>query len=105
MEIFTPEYSLKNIPHPTYHAFHLSLSEKIEDFIKRIWWKTYFYLNSSDIPNCPKKEVYHLKSQRTPPNKKLLDRFEAGLFKLIRKIRLRQDHNHFQTKLNKDINE
>ena len=79
MEIFTPEYSLKNIPHLTY-AFQLSLTEKIEDFIKRIWWKTYFYLNSSDVTNYTKKEVYNLKSPRTPPNNKLLDTFEADSF-------------------------
>ena len=35
MEIFTLEYSLKNIPHPTYHTFQLSLTEKIVDFIKK----------------------------------------------------------------------
>ena len=100
MEIFTPEYSLKNIPHST---FLLSLIEKIEDFIKRIWWKTYFYLNSSDVTNCTKREVYNQKSQRKLPNNKLLDPFEADLYKLIKKIKFRKDHNHFQTKLNKGI--
>ena len=105
MKIFIPEYSLKKIPHPIVHAFQLSLTEKIEVFIKRIWWKTYFYLNSSDIPNRTKKEVYNLKSQRRPPNNKLLDPFEADLFKLIKKITFRKDHNHFLTKLNKDIKE
>ena len=93
MEIITPEYSQKNIPHPTYHVFQLSLTEKIEDFIKRIRWKTYFNFNSSDIPNWTKNEVYRLKSQRTPP-------FEAELFKLIKKIKFRKCHNHFQTKSN-----
>ena len=44
-----------------------------------------------------------MKSQRTPPNNKLLNTFEADLFKLIRKIRFRKYHNHFQTKSNKDI--
>ena len=101
MEIFTPDYPLKNIPHPTYLAFQLSLPEIIEDFIKRIRWKTYFYINSSDILNCTKKEVYNLKSQRTPPNNKLQDPFEDDLFKSIWKIRFRRDHKHFQTKLNK----
>ena len=52
-----------------------------------------------------KKEVYNLNSQKTPPNNKLLDPFEADLFKLIKKIRFRRDYNSFQMKLNKDIKE
>ena len=46
-----------------------------------------------------------LKSQRTPPNNKLLNPFEADLFKLIKKIKFRKNHKSFQTKLNKDIKE
>ena len=34
MEIFTPKYSLKNIPHPTY-AFQLSLIEKNKSLHKK----------------------------------------------------------------------
>ena len=30
---------------------------------------------------------------------------KADLFKLIKKIRFRKDHNHYQTELNKDIKE
>ena len=56
-------------------------------------------LNFSDVRNCTKK-VYNLKSKRTPPNYKLLDPFEADLFKLIEKIKFRKDHNSFQTKIN-----
>ena len=84
----------------SYHSL-----KNIEDFIKRIQWKIYFYLNSSDIPDDTKKEVYNLKSQRTLPNNNLLDPFEADLFKLFRKIRFKKDHNNLQTKLNKDIKE
>ena len=43
-----------------------------------------------------KKEVYNFKSQNTPP-------FEADLFKLIRKVRFKREHNNFQMILNKDI--
>ena len=35
----------------------------------------------------------------------MLDPFEAYLFKLIWKITFRKNHDHFQTKLNKDIKE
>ena len=55
---------------------------------------THIYLDSSDDMDCTKKEVYNLKSQKTPPNNKLLDPFEVDLFKLI-KIRFRIDYNSF----------
>ena len=51
-----------------------------------------------------KKKVYNLKSQMTPPNNKLLDPFEADLFKSIKKIRFRS-YNSFQIKVDKDIKE
>ena len=103
MDTYTPEYSLKNIPYPSYHAFQLALTEKIEDVVKRLRWKALFYLDSHEDNNCAKKEVYNLKSQNTPPNNKLLDPFEADLFKLIKKVKFKREHNNFQMKLNKDI--
>ena len=98
MDIFTPEYSLKHISHPSYHAFQLALTEKLVDFVKRLGW------NHVKIVTVQKKkkEVYNLKSQNTPPDK-LLDLFEADLFKLIRKVKFRRDYNSFQKKLNKDM--
>ena len=42
------------------------------------------------------KDVYNLKSQKTPPNNKLLDLFAADLFKLIKKIRFRRVYNSFK---------
>ena len=40
---FTPEYSMENIPFPGKYVFILSLTDKIIEFIKRMWWKTHFY--------------------------------------------------------------
>ena len=42
MDIHTPEYSMKNIPHPSYHIFQLALTGKIVDFYKRLLWKAFF---------------------------------------------------------------
>ena len=75
------------------------------DFIKRLRWKAFFYLDSREDNDYAKKEVYSLKSQNTPRNNKLLDPFEADLFKLIRKVEFKREHNNFQMKLNKDIKE
>ena len=84
MDIFTPEYSLKNIPRPSYHAFQLALTEKIVDFVKRLRWKAFFFSQySCEDSECAKKEIYNLKSQNTLPDNKLLDPFEADLFRLV----------------------
>ena len=105
MDTYTPEYSLKNIPYPSHHAFQLALTEKIEDFIKRLRWRTLFYLEPQEDNNCAKKEVYNLKSQNTLPNNRLLDPFEADMFGLIKKIKFKRENNNFQMKLNRDIKE
>ena len=52
-----------------------------------------------------KKEVYNLKSQNTPPNNRLLDPFEADLFRLIKKVKFKRENNNFQMKLSRDIKE
>ena len=63
----------------------------------------FFYLDSCEDSDCAKKGVYNHKPQNTPPNKKLLDPFETDIFKLIRKVKFKREHNNFQMKLNKDI--
>ena len=105
MDIYTPEYSLKNIPYPSYHVFRLALTEKIVDFIKRIRWKDFFNLDSCESNDYDKKEVYNLKSQNTPPNNRLIDPFETDLFKLIKMVKFKKVRNNFQMKLNKDMEE
>ena len=105
MDIYTPEYLLKNIPYPSYHVFRLALTEKIVDFVKRLRWKAFFYLDSCESNDYDKKEVYNLKSQNTPPNTRLLDPFETDLFKLIKMVKFKKVRNNFQMKLNKDIEE
>ncbi len=81
----------------------LSLTDKIVDFIKRLKWKTYFFSNFSDLATYQGKEVFNLKTQKTPPRNKLLNPLENDLFKLIRKIKFRKQFNSFRTKPNKDI--
>ena len=106
MDIYTPEYLLKNISYPSYHVFKLALTEKIVDFVKGLRWKAFFfYLDSCEDNDYDKKEFYNLKSQNTPPNYKLQDPFETDLFKLFRKVKFKRQHNNFQIKINKDIKE
>ena len=105
MDKYNPEYSLKNIPFPSYHVFQLALTEKIVDFVKRLRWKAFFYLDSCKNTDDVKKDVYNLKSQNTPPNNRLLDSFETDLFKLIKMVKFKKVRNNFQMKLSQDINE
>ena len=86
-----------------YIYIQLALTEKIEDFIKRLRWRTLFYLEPQEDNNCAKKELYNLKSQNTPPNNRLLDPFEADLFGLIKKVKFKRENNNFQMKLSRDI--
>ena len=92
MEKFTPEYFLKNILFLTMNFFTLSLTDRIVEFIKRLRWKTYFFLNLSDLPSYQGKEVFNLKTQKTPPSNKLLDPFENDLFQLIWKIKFEKSN-------------
>ena len=76
MDKFTPEYSLKNIPFPGKHEFIQPLTDKIEDFIKRLRLKAYFYLNSSDSQKEQRPSVRRLKSLRAPTSNGKLDQLE-----------------------------
>ena len=58
MEKFTPNYSLKNIPHPLKPQFIQDLTDKIIDFIKRIQWKAFFFLTWNEHM---KEEIPELK--------------------------------------------
>ena len=61
-----------------------------------------FFLNLSDLPTYQGKEVFNLKTQKTPSSNKLQDPFENVLSKLIKKIKSRKQFNCFQTKINRD---
>ena len=71
--------------------------------MKRLRWKTYFFFNPSETLSEQGRNFLKFKSQRTPPNHKLLEPFENDLFKLIKKIRFRKRDDHFQDRLKKDI--
>ena len=76
MEIFTPNYSMKNIPYPSKNQFFLSLTDEIIDFIKMIRWETFFFLNPRLIHDEENNPIL-LKSLNTPPSNKMLDSFEG----------------------------
>ena len=55
-------YSQKNIPIPS-ESYKLHLMDKIDQVIKHMRWKVFFYMNRSDDT----QETYGLKSFNCPP--------------------------------------
>ena len=56
-------YSQKNIPIPSERSYKLHLMDKIDQVIKHMRWKVFFYMNRSDDT----QETYGLKSFNCPP--------------------------------------
>ena len=102
MEKFTINHSLKDIPIPSEHQYLLLLTEKIEDVISRIRWKTYHFLNGKSGNT---KKCYGFRSQKTPPPNKLLEPFEKDLINVINQIEFRHKRDKFQNLLSKEISE
>ena len=98
MEKINFNYSLKNIPTPTKTSYQLILMEKIESLIKRMRWKTHFYLkkDTSNIANTN----YSFKTRNYPPQCKELQNFEKDFLDTIKLIKFRIVKDSFQRKLN-----
>ena len=71
MEKISFNYSLKNIPFPDKSSYTLKLMEKIESVVKRMRWKTYFYLNK-ETQQKQRKNTLGFKSRHHPPQCNLL---------------------------------
>ena len=46
-------YSPKNIPIPSERSYKLQLMDKIDQVIKRMGWKAFFYTNRTEIRKKP----------------------------------------------------
>ena len=76
--------------------------EKIESVIKRMRWKTYFYLNK-EIEEKQQKNTFAFKSRHHPPQCNLLEDFEKDVFDSIKSIKFRKVRKKFQEKLEEDL--
>ena len=65
MEKFNIGYSTKNIPLPSQNDFLQRLIEKTEQFLRRMRWKAYFFLNPD--ASTSSKDTYGFKSTKNPP--------------------------------------
>ena len=100
MEKFNIGYSTKNIPLPSQNDFLQRLIEKTEQFLRRMRWKAYFFLN----PNTStiSKNTYGFKSTKNPPPIDELKDFEDDMLKLVQSTKFKQINNPFLNKLKDD---
>ena len=100
MEKFNISYSTKNIPLPSRSDYLQRLIEKTEQFLRRIRWKAYFFLNPDTTSSS--KETYGFKSTKNPPPIEELKDFENDMLKMIQSVKFKQVNNSFLDKLKED---
>ena len=101
MEKINLGYSTKNIPLPSKSEYMKRFIEKTENFLRRMRWKAYHFLNEQETSA---KDTYGFKSKNSPPKVNELIPFEEGMLDLIRNIKFKDDtKSNFQRKLDADI--
>ena len=81
--------------------------EKLELFIKRMWWKVHFYNEKKDIKKNETQsipETYSLKSLKCPPQVKELIQFVSDLLNIIKSLKFWKTRSHFWKRLKDDLN-
>ena len=104
-------YSLKNIPIPPNNVYLKCLVDKIENFVRRLRWKAFFFekstndatFNNNNDNNVFKQESHGFKSLKTPPQNELLNPFENDLYDIMRNIEFKHRKNQFQSKMKQDL--
>ena len=94
MEKVNSGYSTKNIPLPAKNEYLKRFIEKTEQFIRRLRWKAYYFLNGNE---------YGFKSRNSPPQISELLPFEEDMAQLIQNIKFKDTKCNFQRKLNGGI--
>ena len=100
MEKLIIGYSTKNIPLPSQNDFLQRLIEKTEQFLRRMRWKAYFFLNPA--VSTSSKNTYGFKSTKNPPPVDELKEFEDDMLKMVQSTKFIQVNNHFLIKLKND---
>ena len=94
MEKFNYTASLKNIPIPSKDHYTKQLMAKTEEFIQRIRWKAFFFLNPPDEPSTT--NTYGFKTSKTAPQVKEILKFENDLYDVVTNIKLTDFRSPFQ---------
>ena len=88
-------YSNKDIPIPTRSNYMKKMLEKTENFVQRMRWKAFFFLNPDSKPS--QKETYGFKTSKATPFIPEMKSFEDGLYSMIAKIKTKPTESEFQT--------
>ena len=101
MEKLNFGYSMKKILTPDEKRYKLRLFKKIEIFIKKMRWRTIFFINNNKKATEDYKDgfSYRLKSGRSPPHVKDIVQFEDDLVRITKVLKSRKVKNNFQTNL------
>ncbi len=92
---------MKNIPIPSTKEYLKCMVEKIENFIRRIRWKAYFF-DKEQSDNEDTGTNYGFKSTKVPPQNQSLNAFENDLYAMVRSIEFKSSvDNAFQSQLKK----
>ena len=94
------DYSLKNIGVPSKDTYRLCLIEKVESVVTRMRWKADFFLNGQ---SKYERNNFGLKSKKSPPPVKEMKGFEEDLVLMVERLRFREVHDPFLTKINNDL--
>ena len=103
MEKFYFDHSQKNIPVQSRTSYFKTLLATTEDFIQRLRWTVYFFLNPSETQK--EKETYGFRTQITAPQIQELNNFEKGLANLISNIKFTKWRTDFQRELKQKVQE
>ena len=77
--------------------------EKLNSFIRRLRWKTYYFDHHDEHAQNEDNNNYGFKSERTPPQINDLADFEADLYCMARLVSFCKVSNPFQNKLACDV--
>ena len=104
MERFEFGKSLKNIPIPSKDSYMKLLLAKTGDFIERLRWKTFFFLNPKQ--GVEDLETFGFNTTKSAPQSKELVNFENDLIELVSEVKFKDRiTNQFQKELRKDVQE
>ena len=96
-------HSLKNIPIPPNGVYKKRLVEMVEEVIRRMRWKAFFFLRGENGETQVSEEKYGLKSRKCPPQVNALKAFEEDMLKLIDDLEFKKSNDDFQKTLKADM--
>ena len=87
---------MKNIPVAPVRIYKKCLIEKTEQFLSRMRWKAFHYLNPV---TAAENETFGFKTKNCPPTVEEMKRFEEGMIRIIQNITFKDTKSQFQQDL------